>query len=170
MPLTYGAGSTAEIPQVGAECSAACAHPAQRQGLTLSGVFDPCGYMSPSPEKERNLARHERTGSWQKDEDCGAWPYSPLSLIFVQNSNSLFPHVRRSQTTSDFGHIADDFAGPFHMALNATSNSALKTMCEESEPKVKHWVALGLVNLLSFAPLPDRHQWGLPLYVCGKLV
>ena len=38
MPLTYGAGSTAEIPQVEAECSAACAHPAQRQGLTLSGV------------------------------------------------------------------------------------------------------------------------------------
>jgi len=51
MPLTYG--STAEIPQVEAERSAAYARPAQRQGLTLSGAFDPRGYMSPSPDEER---------------------------------------------------------------------------------------------------------------------
>jgi len=56
MPLTYG--STAEIPQVEAGRSAAGAHPAQRQGLTLSGVFDPCGYMSPSPD-ETSVTRRD---------------------------------------------------------------------------------------------------------------
>jgi len=93
-----------------------------------------------------------------------------LSLIVVQSLNSLFPHVHRSQTTSDLRHIDDNFAEPFHMALNATSNSALKPTCEESEPKVKHRVALCLANPLSFTLLPDSHQWGLPPYVCGKLV
>ena len=60
-PLSLTYGSTAGILQVEAERSAACAHPARRQGLTLSGVSDPCGYMSPSPDEAALLCSHAKS-------------------------------------------------------------------------------------------------------------
>ena len=76
---------------------------------------------------------------------------------------------------SDLEHIDDDFAGPFHMALNGQQHP--QNHAQESGPKVKHRVALGLANPLYFALHPDRDQWGqhvaatllLP-YTSGKLV
>jgi len=60
----------------------------------------------------------------------------------------------------------DDFPEPFHMALNV-----------QQHPKnhlggaaIKHRVALGLANPLSFALVPDHHQWGLLPYMYHKLV
>jgi len=93
----------------------------------------------------------------------------------MQNLNLLFPHICQSQTTSNLEHIDDDFAGPFHMALNGQQHPQNHT--QESGPKVKYWVALGLANPLYFALHLDRNQWGqhvvatllLP-YTSGKLV
>jgi hypothetical protein len=59
-----------------------------------------------------------------------------LGHILPFTEFSLFPDVRRGQTTSDFGHTDDDFLTPLS-PWSSTFKNTLTTTCE-SETMVKH--------------------------------